>query len=115
MTASGSFERLPVHSAITRKNLLSALLLLHLLAITLSSGMAIVADCDGDRLRPLFLSFMITGWITVLLAVVFLVRSLLIGHTQKREIVLLIILVLIGLDESRMATQGWMILSAIRG
>ncbi len=70
-----------------------------------------MADCDGDRLRALFLSFSITGWVTALSAAVFLVRAMIKG-SRKRDIVLFIVLLLIGLDETRMAANGWALISA---
>ncbi len=105
-------QRLSVHSAITRQNLLSWLLALHLAAITIASGVAIAADCDGDRLRALFLSFSITGWITGLSAAVFLLRAL-IKSSRTRDIILFIVLLLIGLDEANIAADGWELLRIV--
>lgn len=104
-----ALEGLAIHSAITRKNLLSWLLALHLLAIAIASYVAITADCDGDRLRALFLSFGFTGCMTAISAVVFLVRALIKGD-RIRDFVLFVILLLIGLDEVRMAANGWELL-----
>lgn len=104
-----TLEGRSVHSAITRQNLLSWLLALHLLAIVIASGVAITADCDGDRLRALFLSFGITGWVTAVSAAVFLVRAMIKG-ARIRDFVLFIVLLLIGLDETRMAANGWELL-----
>lgn len=87
-------------------------MLLHLLAIVLASAVAIMADCDGDRLRALFLSFSITGWITGLSAAVFLLRALVNG-SRTRDIVLFIVLLLIGLDETNMAADGWELLRIV--
>jgi len=100
---------LAVHSAITRQNLLSWLLALHLGAIAIASYVAITADCDGDRLRALFLSFDITGSLTALSAAIFLVRAVIKG-ARIRDFVLFIVLLLIGLDETRMAANGWELL-----
>lgn len=112
MTPSVTLEGLAIHSAITRQNLLSWLLALHLVAIAIASYAAIAADCDGDRLRALFLSFGITGGLTALSAAVFLVRAMIKG-ARTRDFVLFIILLLIGLDETRMAANGWELLRAM--
>jgi hypothetical protein len=88
-------------------------LLLHLVAIVLASAVAIATDRDSDRLRALFLSFGITGWITALSAVVFLVFSAIKRRLRTRDVIMLVILLLIGLDESRMATDGWELLRAL--
>jgi hypothetical protein len=90
------------------------LLALHLLAITVASYVALTVDCDGPRLRALWLSFMITGWITALASASLLVYSLITGGIRTRDVVLLLLLLLIGLDESRMATHGWEVMSAMR-
>lgn len=105
-------EGLAIHSAITRQNLLSWLLALHLLAIAIASAVAIMANCDGDRLRALFLSFGFTGGLTALSAAVFLVRAMIKG-ARIRDFVLFIILLLIGLDETRMAANGWELLRIV--
>lgn len=86
-------------------------MLLHLLAIVIASAVAIMADCDGDRLRALFLSFGFTGVLTALSAVIFLVRAVIKG-ARIRDFVLFVILLLIGLDEARMAANGWALISA---
>ena len=92
------------------------LLALHSMAIALSSGMAIVAECDGDKLRPFCLAFMITGWVTAFLSMVFLILTW-IGASRRRtrDIVLLILLLLIGLQEARLATQQWEVLGSLTG
>jgi hypothetical protein len=87
-------------------------LLLHLAAIAIASYVAITADCDGDRLRALFLSLGVTGGLTALSAAVFLVRAVIKG-ARIRDFVLFILLLLIGLDETRMAANGWELLRAM--
>lgn len=87
-------------------------MLLHLAAIAIASYVAITADCDGDRLRALFLSFGFTGGLTALSAAVFLVRAVIKG-ARIRDFVLFILLLLIGLDETRMAANGWELLRAM--
>jgi hypothetical protein len=79
---------------------------LHLVALSAAASVALTADCDGPRLRAFWLAFIITGWTTSVSAFGFLVRSLMVP-SRERSYVLLIILLIIGLCESRMAVSGW--------
>jgi len=89
--------------------------ILNLVGVALAFLYGIGGGSGGETTEGVFLIFWITGWLTILLALVLLIKLLLQKSVGFSDVALLVVMALVGFLETRLIESNSMALRSLFG